>query len=271
MFNRKFIILIWAVCSLPQLLFAQQRSIAYLGQGIVEMEYSDYREEFVETATLNIPTKIVFKGNKFSFKRGANEWLVNTISYKGRELLGSDSYEAYLDNLGQKMLFSAENGLLFFSFENEKGKKETICYQNLSPSAYVMEEWEEKVGRFLGKEAEKAAEEEEKGQFRRIYNFVAHYDVEKGAWGDWQKGYNTFLFNYNGNSDIKVYYQNGEQEILRCISKEIESGTNEQGYAYQGMRYIDSVGNELRVILYADPSIGVLMGWEGGRMIQFVE
>ncbi|SDD89770.1 hypothetical protein [Riemerella columbipharyngis] len=47
------------------------------------------------------------------------------------------------------------------------------------------------------------------------------YDDESSEWDVIQRSdlKNTFVFNYNKGNDIKVYFSNGEEEILTTVSK----------------------------------------------------
>ncbi len=114
-----------------------------------------------------------------------------------------------------------------------------------------------------------AAQVEEQGRFRNDYNVVAYYEVAEDKWTDWKQGETTFILNYNSNSDIKVFYPNGKQELLRKISP-IENGKTDDGEEYQSLRVLDGEGIEATFQLFANKKVGVIIRYSNIH-IQFAE
>ena len=95
------------------------------------------------------------------------------------------------------------------------------------------------------------------------------YKRETGTWTDWEKGYNTFVINYNSNLDIVHYKANGDKVIYRRLSEKIEKGYTEKGYNhYQIIKALDEDGNRFSFQLFDDRQIGLKLIY-ANIMIQF--
>lgn len=106
-------------------------------------------------------------------------------------------------------------------------------------------------------------------RFRRDYNYATYKEYRNGKWSDWKKYGDTsvsVIFNFNSNSDIKIYYPNKET-IYRRISSKEEGKTND-GDKYQGFYVLDEEGYEYYLRLFDD---GDLTIHNNNFVIQFIE
>lgn len=92
---------------------------------------------------------------------------------------------------------------------------------------------------------------DEETQFRRDYKFFYVRTPDTKKWSELKEGNSTFLFNINTNSDVKVYWESGEKEVFRKVSK-IEDGKTDDNIKYQSFKVLDEKGNEIYLFLYED-------------------
>jgi len=106
-------------------------------------------------------------------------------------------------------------------------------------------------------------------QFRADFNYVAFYDPETATWSDWETASHTLVFNINANKDIKHYTAKGEVLIYRNMGN-LEEDYTSSGKHYQIIEALDDQGNEIRIQLFDDPSIGMKI-INGEFMVQFAK
>lgn len=106
-------------------------------------------------------------------------------------------------------------------------------------------------------------------QFRRDFNNVAFYDAETKTWSEWEQAEHTLVFNINENRDVRHYTAKGEIIVYRNMGNKQEGDTNE-GEHYQILDMLDDVGNELKLKLFDNPEIGILL-INAPYMIQFAK
>lgn len=104
--------------------------------------------------------------------------------------------------------------------------------------------------------------------FRNDYTLVSIYNSETEEWGEWQNGYNTFVFNYNDNGDVLHILDSGKKYIYRKLSDGVEKEYTENGEHYQIITALDEEGIRFRLQLFDNPSIGLKMIYSN-LMIQF--
>jgi hypothetical protein len=83
-------------------------------------------------------------------------------------------------------------------------------------------------------------------RFRDDFSHVAVYDAKKDAWGDWQEGANTFVFNYNTYGDILHILPGGERRLYRKIGDRTVT-TDEEGREVQVVEMMDLDGDSFRL------------------------
>lgn len=283
----RLLFLLLLVMALPA--WGQVANISLLGQGVIEREYNEQAKDFLETGTFDIPTKVVLHGGYMAFKRGANDWLVNKVTYEGKTQLGDNIFDQYEDNYQQQILFSQSRETILFLIPSKEHKDQlfrVIAYTGLKRSSYVREEGMPYIREYERMEAQgqmpeasyasgtgetpREQEEQDDGRFRRDYQYIAYYNLETDTWSDWQQGSNTFLFNINDNGDFKLFTSEGKQILFRSTS-EITEGKTDEGEPYQSMKALDAKGDEVTLILYSNPSIGLLLAWDEGVRVQFSE
>ncbi len=93
-------------------------------------------------------------------------------------------------------------------------------------------------------------------RFRRDYTHVAFFDINTETWGEWEKGSNTFVLNYNDNFDIAHYKPSGDFVVYKNISN-VEEDTTESGDAYQIITALDEDGLRFSFQIFYNPRIGV--------------
>ena len=106
-------------------------------------------------------------------------------------------------------------------------------------------------------------------QFRADFNYVAFYDPETTTWSEWETASHTLVFNINANKDIKHYTAQGEVLIYRNMGN-LEEDYTASGKHYQIIEALDDQGNEIRIQLFDDPSIGMKI-INGEFMVQFAK
>lgn len=106
-------------------------------------------------------------------------------------------------------------------------------------------------------------------QFRADFNYVAFYDPETDTWSEWETASHTLVFNFNANKDIKHYTAKGEVLIYRNMGN-LEEDYTASGKHYQIIEALDDQGNEIRIQLFDDPSIGMKI-INGEFMVQFAK
>lgn len=106
-------------------------------------------------------------------------------------------------------------------------------------------------------------------QFRADFNYVAFYDPETTTWSEWETASHTLVFNINANKDIKHYTAKGEVLIYRNMGN-LEEDYTASGKHYQIIEALDDQGNEIRIQLFDDPSIGMKI-INGEFMVQFAK
>ena len=82
------------------------------------------------------------------------------------------------------------------------------------------------------------------GPFREDYAYLIVYDPATEEWSELLEATTTVVFNHNDNADVKMYYQSGEEEILRKVSA-IEEIDMDDGSVTQAMKVVDQDGAEL--------------------------
>lgn len=106
-------------------------------------------------------------------------------------------------------------------------------------------------------------------QFRADFNHVTFYDPETTTWSEWETASHTLVFNINANKDIKHYTAKGEVLIYRNMGN-LEEDYTASGKHYQIIEALDDQGNEIRIQLFDDPSIGMKI-INGEFMVQFAK
>lgn len=106
-------------------------------------------------------------------------------------------------------------------------------------------------------------------QFRADFNYVTFYDPDTKTWADWETASHTLVFNINANKDIKHYTAQGEVLIYRNMGN-LEEDYTASGKHYQIIEALDDQGNEIKIQLFDDPSIGMKI-INGEFMVQFAK
>ena len=106
-------------------------------------------------------------------------------------------------------------------------------------------------------------------QFRADFNHVTFYDPETTTWSEWETASHTLVFNINANKDIKHYTAKGEVLIYRNMGN-LEEDYTASGKHYQIIEALDDQGNEIRIQLFDDSSIGMKI-INGEFMVQFAK
>lgn len=106
-------------------------------------------------------------------------------------------------------------------------------------------------------------------QFRADFNYVTFYDPDTKNWADWETASHTLVFNINANKDIKHYTAQGEVLIYRNMGN-LEEDYTASGKHYQIIEALDDQGNEIKIQLFDDPSIGMKI-INGEFMVQFAK
>jgi hypothetical protein len=106
-------------------------------------------------------------------------------------------------------------------------------------------------------------------QFRADFNHVTFYDPDSKTWSEWETASHTLVFNINENNDIKHYTAKGDVFIYRNMGN-LEEDYTTSGDHYQIIEALDDEGNELRIQLFDDPSIGLKL-INGEFMVQFAK
>lgn len=104
-------------------------------------------------------------------------------------------------------------------------------------------------------------------QFRVDFNYVTFFDPDTKAWSDWETASHTVVFNINENKDIKHYTAKGDVLIYRNMGN-LQKEYTESGKHYQIIEALDEDGNELRIQLFDDNTIGMKI-INGEFMVQF--
>jgi hypothetical protein len=106
---------------------------------------------------------------------------------------------------------------------------------------------------------------DEETQFRRDFKYISIYSPESKKWSELKEGNNTFVFNINTNSDIKIFWASGKTELLRKVSK-IEDGKTDDGVKYQSVTVLDEKGDENYLFLYEDNRLILAFGKDNAIM-----
>lgn len=142
------------------------------------------------------------------------------------------------DFAGQKLSFR-----LIFPLLSENCTRFSLLESRISdPIAFK--------GILLGAEAE----EDETDVFRGDYNYMGILDHTTGEWETVRKVAHTFVFNINANGDVKHFFQDGDQEILRSVS-EVER-ESEENYVVQKMAVLNEEGLEMELSVFSN---GILL------------
>ncbi len=96
-------------------------------------------------------------------------------------------------------------------------------------------------------------------QFRRDYKFVSVYTPDTKKWSELKESNNTFVFNFNTNSDIKLFWASGKTDVLRKVSK-VEEAKTDDNEKYQSVTVLDEKGNEINLILYEEKKLMMIFG-----------
>lgn len=102
-------------------------------------------------------------------------------------------------------------------------------------------------------------QKDEDKKFRSDYKHFSIFTPDTKKWSEWKESNNTFVFNINTNSDVKVFWASGETEILRKVSK-IEDGKTDDKESYQSVTVLDQKGNEIGLIIYEEKRLMLVYG-----------
>lgn len=97
-------------------------------------------------------------------------------------------------------------------------------------------------------------------QFRNDYNAVSLYNTETEKWSEAQSENNTFVFNYNNTTDIKLYSSDGGSVIFTNTTTKVRNLTTTDGTKYQEIDIRDAEGNSGILALYESGSVMVAIG-----------
>ena len=106
------------------------------------------------------------------------------------------------------------------------------------------------------------------GPFREDYAYLIVYDPDTEEWSELLEATTTVVFNYNDNADVKMYYQSGEEEILRKVSA-IEEIDVDDGSVTQAMKVVDQDGAELYLGLNSEGYMILVL--PDGSKVQFLK
>lgn len=116
--------------------------------------------------------------------------------------------------------------------------------------------------------ADEEEADEQDGPFRVDYAYLIVYDSETEEWSELLEAPTTVVFNHNENADVKMYYQGGEEEILRKVSA-IEEVDMDDGSVTQVMKVLDQDGAEL-YLGFNSESFMILVLPDGSK-VQFMK
>lgn len=105
-------------------------------------------------------------------------------------------------------------------------------------------------------------------KFRVDYNFISVYNPDSHTWGEWERGDNTFIINFNERKDIAHLRADGKTVIYKKLSEVEEGYTPEGHHHYQIISALDEDGDVFRFQLFDEVYVGLKMIW-GKQMIQF--
>jgi len=111
----------------------------------------------------------------------------------------------------------------------------------------------------LKSESANGTQSDEDKQFRNDYKFVSVRTPETKKWSELKESNNTFVFNINTNSDVKLFWASGKTEVFRKVSKK-EDGKTDDGIKHQSITLLDEKGNEIYLILYEDNRLMLIFG-----------
>lgn len=109
---------------------------------------------------------------------------------------------------------------------------------------------------------------DQNGPFREDYAYLIVYDPDTEKWSELLEATTTVVFNYNDNADVKMYYQSGEEEILRKVST-IEEIDIDDGSVTQVMKVLDQEGAELYLGLNSEGYMILIL--PDGTKVQFLK
>jgi hypothetical protein len=110
--------------------------------------------------------------------------------------------------------------------------------------------------------------DEQDGPFREDYAYLIVYDPATEEWSELLEATTTVVFNHNENADVKMYYQSGEEEILRKVSA-IEEIDMDDGSVTQAMKVVDQDGVELFLGLNSEGYMILVL--PDGSKVQFLK
>lgn len=99
----------------------------------------------------------------------------------------------------------------------------------------------------------------ENNQFRRNFKYISIYRPDTKKWSELKESNNTFVFNINTNSDVKLFWANGKIELLRKVSK-IEDIKTDNNIKYQSVTLLDEKGNEISLVIYEEKRLMLVYG-----------
>ena len=105
------------------------------------------------------------------------------------------------------------------------------------------------------------------GPFRVDFAYLVVFDPVTEEWSELKKASTTVVFNHNDNADVKMYYQSGEEEILRKVSV-IEEIDMDDGSVTQAMKVVDQDGIELYLGLNSEGYMILVL--PDGSKVQFL-
>jgi len=205
----------------------------------------------------------------FFVKTEGNDFFINKMVKKGTYSFGAI---INLETNGKFATFSwkyensynNDSGTALVSMtEMETGNKRKYYFKIITQKKDLIEYW--CIGGFNSEE--ERTETEDNGKFRKDYNKVAFYTMKDDSWSEWFDVEHTFVFNINENGDIKHYKENGTTEVYRKVS-EVEEGQTDDGEKYQIITTLDAEGDEIRLQLFSNSSIGLKLMYKG-LMVQF--
>jgi hypothetical protein len=120
----------------------------------------------------------------------------------------------------------------------------------------------------LKRESTNGTQSDEEKQFRRDFKYFSTYDPDIKKWSELKESNNTFVFNINTNSDVKLFWASGKTELLRKVSK-IEEGKTDDNKKYQSITLLDEKGNEIYLTLYEDNKL--MLGYGENNYLMFSE
>lgn len=225
---------------LPSLSLYAQNIYGFISEDYRGYEWNEPKERFMMIESETVSSYFYFVDETLYFKKGDNGWLQNELEYQEQESKESE-LACFIDNFGQFITVEENKITFFYEYDGKNYQKKIDYFISKRNDQLVKKKFENR------RSSSNTSSDNDLKQFKRIYSQLSVY--KDGNWEDWSNGNNTLVFNYNKTTNILLYKDNGEKELLQNMGGK-EEGETTGGKKYQIINVLDEAGTEFKLQLF---------------------